>query len=57
MVPSAEGDTDFFDMVAGVLRGDTVTPYLLPLYQDCELQTSIDLKKMVSHKKKEKRGK
>ena len=25
---SPDGDTDFFDIVAGVLQGDTLVPYL-----------------------------
>ena len=27
-VHSPDGDTDFFDIAAGVLRGDTLVPYL-----------------------------
>ena len=27
IVLSTDGDTDFFDIVAGVLQGDTLTPY------------------------------
>ena len=28
-IHSSDGDTDFFDIVAGVLQGDTLAPYLL----------------------------
>ena len=36
-VRSQNGDTDYFDIVAGVLQGDTLAPYL-----DYVLRTSID---------------
>ena len=29
MVPSPDGDTNFFNIVGGVLQGDTFAPYLL----------------------------
>ncbi len=41
-VPSPDGDTDYFDIVAGVLQGDTLTPYLFIICQDDVLITSID---------------
>ena len=44
-VRSLDGDTDFFDIVAGVLHGDTLAPYLFIICQDYVLQTSIDLMK------------
>ena len=44
-VLSPDRDTDFFDIVAGVLQGDTVAPYWFIICQDYELQTSIDLMK------------
>ena len=28
-VRSPDGDTEYFDIVAGVLKGDTLTPYYL----------------------------
>ena len=31
-VCSQEGDTDLFDIVAGVLQGDTLTPYLFIIF-------------------------
>ena len=40
-----DGDTDFFDIVAGVRQGDTLAPYLLIICLDYMLQTSVDLTK------------
>ena len=37
--------TDYFDIVAGALQGDTLAPYLFIIYRDYVLRTSIDLKK------------
>ena len=42
-VRSLDGDTDFFDIVAGVLQGDTLAPYLFIICLDNVLRTSIDL--------------
>ena len=39
---SPDGDTDYFDIVAGVLQGDTLTPYLFIICLDYMLRTSID---------------
>ena len=39
-VRSPDGDTEYFDIVAGVLKGDTLAPYLFCL--DYMLRTSID---------------
>ena len=44
-VCSPDGDIDFFDIVAGVLQGDILAPYLFIICQDYILQTSIDLMK------------
>ena len=44
-VCSLDGDTDYFDIVAGVLRGDTLAPYVLIICLDYVLRTSIDLMK------------
>ena len=44
-VRSPDGDTDFFDIVTGVLPGDTVTLYLFIVCLDYVLQASIDLMK------------
>ena len=41
-VPSPDGDTDYFDIVAGVLQGDKLTPYLFIICLDYILRTSID---------------
>ena len=41
-VRSPDGDTDYFDIVAGVLQGDTLAPYLFIICLDCVLRTSID---------------
>ena len=40
-----DGDTDYFDIVAGVLQGDTFAPYLFIICVDYVLWTSIDLMK------------
>ena len=50
-VHSPDGDTDYFDIIVGVLQGDTLAPYLFIICQDYMLQTSIGLmkKKMDSH--------
>ena len=36
------GDTDYFDIVAGVLQGDTQAPYLFIICLDYVLRTLID---------------
>ena len=40
-----DGDTDYFDIVAGVLQGDTLGPYLFIICLDYVLRRSIDLMK------------
>ena len=42
-VRSSDRDTDFFDIVASVLKEDTLTSYLFIICLDYVLQTSIDL--------------
>ena len=37
-----DGDTEYFDIVAGVLQGDTLVPYLFIICLDYMLRTSID---------------
>ena len=37
-----DGNTDYFDIVAGVLQGDTLAPYLFIICLDYVLKTSID---------------
>ena len=44
-VLSLDGDTDYFDIVAGVLQGDTLAPYLFIIWLDYMLRTSIDIMK------------
>ena len=41
-VRSADGDTEYFDIVAGLLQGDTLGLYLFIIYLDYVLRTSID---------------
>ena len=41
-VCSPDGDTDYFDIVAGVQQGDTLAPYLFIICLDFVLRTSID---------------
>ena len=38
-------ETDYFDIVAGVLQGDTLAPYLFIIGQDYVLRMSIDIMK------------
>ena len=44
-VPSPNGDTDYFDIVAVVQSRDTIAPYLFIICLDYGLRTSIDLMK------------
>ena len=41
-VHSPDGDTEYFDIVAGVLQGGTLAPYLFIICLDYVLRTSID---------------
>ena len=41
-VRSPDGDTYYFDIVAGVLKGDTLAPYLFIICLDYVFRTSID---------------
>ena len=41
-VHSPVGDTEYFDIVAGVLQRDTLAPYLFIICLDYVLRTSID---------------
>ena len=41
-VRSPDGDTEYFDIVAGVLQGDTLAPYFFTICLDYVLRTSID---------------
>ena len=42
-VCSSDGDTDYFDIVTGVLQGDTIAQYLFIIYLNYVLRTSIDI--------------
>ncbi len=41
-VHSPDGDTDYFNIVAGVLQGDTIAPYLFIICLDYVPRTSIN---------------
>ncbi len=41
-VRSPDGDTEYFDIVAGVLQGDRLAPYPFIICLDYVLRTSID---------------
>ena len=41
-VRSPDGDTEYFDILAGVLQGDTLAPCLFVICLDYVLRTSID---------------
>ena len=41
-VRSPDGDTEYFDIIAGVLQGDRLVPYLFIIWLDYVLRTSID---------------
>ena len=43
-VRSPDGDTEYFDIVAGVLKGDRLAPYLFIICLDYVLRTSIEKK-------------
>ena len=47
-VRSPDGDTDFFNIVAGVLQGDTLAPFLFIICLDYVLRTSIDKSKKIA---------
>ena len=55
-VRSPDGDTDYFDIVAGVLPGDTLAPYLFIIFLDYVLRTSIDIIKDNSFKMAKERS-
>ena len=46
MVCSPDGDSNYFNIVTGVLQGDTLAPYLCLLSLDYALWISIDLLKV-----------
>ena len=49
-VHSPNGDTDYFDIVVGVLQGDTLAPFLFIICLDYMIRTSIDKMKDNSFK-------
>ena len=44
-VHSLDEDTDYFNIIAGVLQGDTLAPYLFIICLDYMMRPSIDLMK------------
>ena len=54
---SPDGDTEYFDIVAGVLQGDTLAPYFFIICLDYVLRTSIDKIKENGFKPTKKRTK
>ena len=55
-VHSPDGDTDNFNIVAGVLQGDTLAPYLFIICLDNVLRISIDKIKENSFKQTKERS-
>ena len=55
-VCSPDGDTEYFDIVAGVLQGDTLAPYLFIICLGYVLRTSIDKLKENSFELTKKRS-
>ena len=49
-VCSLDGDTDYFNIVTGVLQGDTLASYLFIISLDDVLRTSIDKMKDIGFK-------
>ena len=43
LIRTDEGDTDIFDIIAGVLQGDTLAPYIFIICLDYVLRNSLDL--------------
>ena len=41
-VKSPDGDTDYFDILAGVMQGDTLAPYLFVIVLDYAMRQAID---------------
>ena len=56
MVRSPDGDTDFFDIVAGVLQGDTLAPYLFIICLDYVLMKALDKNSELGFTLQEKRS-
>ena len=49
MVHSPEGDTNFLDIVAGVLQIDTLAPYIFIIKLDHVIWISVDQIEIVSY--------
>ena len=56
MVCSLDGDADLFDIVAGVLQGDRLAPFLFIIYLNNRLKMLIELIKENSFILKEARS-
>ena len=41
-VVSPDGDTDYFEITAGVMQGDTLAPFLFVIVLDYALRKAID---------------
>ena len=54
-VCSPDGDTDSFDIFAGILQGDTLLSYLFIIGLNYVLRTSIDLMKENSFTRKKRK--
>ena len=54
-VTSPDGDTVLFKLLAGILQGDTLAPYLFIIVLDLKARTALDGKKdlgfMLEHKR------
>ena len=46
MVPSPEGNTDFFNPVAGMVQGDTLALHLFMIWLGYLLQVAIEISKL-----------
>ena len=55
-VCSTDGDTDYVNIVAGILQGDILAPYVFIICLDYMLRTSIDKMKENSFKLTNERG-
>ena len=60
-VLSPDGETDTFSILAGVLQGDTLAPYLFIIVLDCALRRAIEGKEeelgfTVTHRKSRRVG-
>ena len=55
-VRSPDGGTKYFDIVAGVLQGETLSQYLFIICQDYVLTTSIDKIRQNGHEPTKKRS-